>query len=87
MKAVRKTVDMIAVFHRGEPPEPIKFRYERDDGREYEIRIDKVVDLRAETYGSAKNYIYRCQSLMGRRERVYEIRYLGGEARWELYKI
>ena len=86
MKMLRQPVDMIAVFHKEEPPEPYKFRYNRE-GRDYEIKVDKVVDISREHYGNTRNYIYRCQSIIGRRERVYELRFIGSSVTWELYKI
>ncbi len=86
MKAVRTTVDMIAVFHGKEPPEPFRFRYAWD-GEEHEIKVGEVLDLRKESSGNTKNYIYKCRSLVGRREQVYELRYIGSDVRWELYKI
>ena len=86
MKMIRADVDMITVFHRGEPPEPYKFRYSKN-GREYEIKVDKVLDLRKEYFGNTKNYIYKCHSLIGRRQRIYELKYIGSDVRWELMKI
>lgn len=86
MKMLRQPVDMIAVFHKNEPPEPYKFRCSRE-GRDYEIKVEKVVDIALEQYGNTKNYIYRCQSIIGRRERVYELKYIGSKVSWELYKI
>ena len=86
VKMVRATVDMIAVFHKGEPPEPFRFRYMKD-GIEHNIKVGKVLDLRKEQYGNTKNYIYKCQSIIGRRERVYELKYVGSDVRWELRKI
>jgi len=86
VKAVRTTVDMVAVFRMGEPPEPVKFRF-IDDGKSYTVRVDKVLDLKKVNYGNTKTYTYKCKSLIGRRERIYELRYIGSDIRWELYKI
>ena len=83
---VRATIDMIAVFHKGEPPEPVRFRY-TFDGKEYVIKVGRVLDLRKEQYGQTKSFIYWCQSLIGRRERIYELKYDGRNVRWELLKI
>ena len=80
------TVDMVAVFRMGEPPEPVKFRY-YEDGQPVTVRVGKVLDLRKVIYGNTKTYTYKCQSIIGRRERVYELKYIGSELRWELYKI
>ena len=53
VKALRTTVDMIAIFRMGEPPEPVRFRYFHD-GRGYEIKVDKVLDLKSTVYGNTK---------------------------------
>ncbi|MBR2547356.1 MAG: hypothetical protein IKF07_04105 [Eubacterium sp.] len=86
MKMLRQQVDMIAVFHKNEPPEPYKFRYTRD-GKDFDIKVDKVLDITLDHYGNTRNYTYRCQSIIGRRERVFELKYIGSSVTWELYKI
>ena len=86
MKMVNATVDMIAVFRKKEPPEPYRFRYNKN-GIDYDIKVGKVVDLKKVTYGNTKNYVYTCSSMIGRRERIYELRYIGSDVRWELHKI
>ena len=86
MKLVRATVDMIAIFRKKEPPEPVRFRYTTYDKRELEVKVGKVVDLRKEYVGEYLNYIYQCKSLIGRRERSYELKYDGRGARWELVR-
>ena len=85
MKLIRAPIDMIAVFHKNEPPEPVRFRYQ-GDGKMWEIKVDKVVDLERRIYGNTMDYTYTCKSVIGRRQRVYEIRYNGQEVRWELYR-
>ena len=86
MKMLRQPVDMIAVFHKDEPPEPYRFRYTKD-GRDFVIKVDKVLDIEQDQYGNTRNYTYRCQSIIGRRERVFELKYIGSKVCWELYKI
>ena len=86
MKLLRQPIDMIAVFHKNEPPEPYRFRYTKN-GRDYMIKVDKVLDISLDHYGNARDYTYRCQSIIGRRERVFELRFIGSSVTWELYKI
>ena len=86
MKMIRSTVDMIAIFRKAEPPEPVRFRYSYMK-KDYEIKVGQVVDLRKEYEGEHRNYIYQCKSLIGRRERTYELKYDGRDARWELVRI
>lgn len=85
MKLLRAPIDMIAIFHENEPPEPVRFRYRRD-GHCWEVKVDKVIDLSRRIYGNTKDYTYVCQSVIGRRQRTYELRYNGEAVRWELYK-
>ena len=87
MKLIRSTVDMIAIFRKSEPPEPVRFRYTALDKRVFDIKVGQVVDLRKEYVGEYKNYIYKCKSLIGRRERTYELKFDGRDARWELVRI
>ena len=42
MKLVRSTVDMIAVFRKAEPPEPVRFRYNYLN-KDYEIKVGIIV--------------------------------------------
>ena len=59
MKCVRSTVDMIAIFRKSEPPEPVRFRYISYDKKQLEIKVGKVIDLRREYVGEHINYIYK----------------------------
>ena len=84
MKTVRSTVDMIAVFRGGEVPEPYRFKFKRFDGKVFNIKVDRVVDLCIKRHNYTKDVIYTCESLYGRRLLKYELRYLGSDVRWEL---
>ena len=52
MKAIRATVDMVAVFRSGELPEPVRFRYEDREGKETVIKVGEVTDLRIDRYST-----------------------------------
>ncbi len=95
MRIVAEPVDMIARFssadgiERGKeiPPVPCKFRYTDIAGIPREIRVDRVISSELAVSGGVRSYIYRCQSLTEDIEKVYELKYIIGECRWELYKI
>ena len=87
MKAIRSTVDMVAVFRCGELPEPVKFRYTDGNGKETVIKVDAVLDLSIDRISSGNNITYTCRSLVGRRQIQYDLRYIGRDIRWELYKM
>ena len=94
MKIVSEPVDMIAKFavsegkrRSAEKPIPCKFRYTDLAGISREIHVDKVVSSESAVSGGVKAYIYRCQSIIENMEKIYELKYIIGECRWELYKI
>ena len=95
MKIVSEPVDMIAKFtsagdrgeKNGEKPVPRKFRYTDIAGVSREVRIDRIISADPGIFGGVRAYIYRCQSVIGNTEKIYELKYIIGECRWELYKI
>ena len=87
MKAVYANLDMIAVFRYGEVPRPHRFRYVGRDGNRIEIKVDKVVMHEVKDYNTSKDVIYRCSSVLEGREILYEIKLIGRELRWVLWKI
>lgn len=95
MKIVSEPVDMIARFtsagdrgeKNGEKPVPCKFRYTDIAGVSREVRIDRIISAYPGIFGGVRAYIYRCQSVIGNTEKIYELKYIIGECRWELYKI
>ena len=94
MKIVAEPVDMIAEFASGdrrcgssEKPLPCKFRYTDLAGIAREIYVDRVIHSELAVSGGVRSYIYRCQSVVENIEKIYELKYIIGECRWELYKI
>ena len=95
MRIVSEPVDMIAKFASSgsraskseEKPVPCKFRYTDIAGISREIRIDKIISADLSISGGVRAYIYRCQSVVENVEKIYELTYIIGECRWELYKI
>ena len=87
MKIVSRPVEAVAVFYRGEYPEPRKFRYEDRDGVRKTISVDKILESEPLRFGSVEFILYRCQSFVRGRDVRYELKYILKDARWELYKI
>lgn len=93
MKVVAEPVEMIARFsssgengaERG--PVPCKFRYRDVAEILREIRVDKVLNTELTAFGGVRSYIYRCQSVVEETEKIYELKYVIPDCRWELYKI
>ena len=51
------------------------------------IKVGEVTDLKIDRYSNGKNITYTCTSLVGRRQLKYELKYIGNDIRWELYKV
>jgi hypothetical protein len=87
VKILSEPIDVIVKFKGKEKPVPYKFRYLGEEEAYHEIKIDKVITIEETKIAGIKSYIYRCQSQMKGMEKIYEIKYIIGECRWELYKI
>lgn len=86
MKILSEPIDAMVKFKGKEKPLPYKFRY-MDDEVYHEIKIDKIMTIEETKIAGIRSYIYRCQSQIKGVEKIYEIKYIIGECRWELYKM
>lgn len=87
MKIVAKPVDAIAVFTAGEPPRPYKFRFYQDSGERTEVTVGSIYSIERSRLAGIDALVYTCQSEVGCKEKLYQLKYITGEYRWELYKI
>lgn len=87
MKILAQPVDIIVKFIVKEKPTPIKFRYQNDDGKEIEIKIDKVIKIEEIREVGFKTYIYHCQSKIGGVDRRLELKYILDKCSWQLFKM
>ena len=87
MKICSKPIDAFVKFKGVEKPSPYKFRYLDEDEVYHEIKIDKVITIEETKIAGINSYVYRCQSQIKGIEKLYEIKYIIGECRWELYKM
>ena len=89
MKLLTEPIDAIVRFRAAGDgmPRPYKFRYKDEYDNAYEVRIDRISQIKEWRYAGKRSFIYRCTSNICGSERTYEIRYLVDECRWELYKM
>ena len=80
-------VDVVAVFYRDERPEPCRFRFVASDENVCTVRVDMILAVEESRTLKSRIILYRCQSSVYGRERIYELRYFVDAARWELYKM
>ena len=89
MKIVAKPVAMIATFSsdRSRKPVPYKWRFYRDSGEKVEVVVDMIQTVEESRIAGIDALIYTCQSKILDRECIYQLKYIIGQYRWELYKV
>lgn len=89
MKILSEPIDAIVTFKAegNNKPRPYKFRYRDRDSNTYEVKIEKIFHVEEWKFAGVKSIVYRCSSMICGVEKLYEIRYIIEECRWELYKM
>lgn len=89
MKILAEPIDAIVTFkaEKNDKPRPYKFRYTDKDSNVYEVKIEKIFQVDEWKFAGIKSLVYRCSSVICGVEKLYEIRYIIDECRWELYKM
>lgn len=82
MKVVSKQIEVVAYFDIDGSIKPIKFRIEEVETYKV-IKIEKVVSTQLED----KMLIFKCNSTIGDREIIFEIKYDIEKFTWVLWKI
>ena len=82
MKVISKEIEVIAYFDTDGSIKPIKFRIEEADTYKV-IKIEKVISTQWED----KLLIFKCNSTIGDREIMFEIKYDIENFTWLLWKI
>ncbi len=87
MKIVAKPIDVVAVFTGGKKPVPYKFKFYEDSGERVEVSIDRIQCVEESRLAGIPALIYTCQSEICGIEKIYQLKYIIGQYRWELYKV
>jgi len=87
MKILAEPIDAIVKFKGKEKPTPYKFRYSDKDEVYHEIKIDKILMVEETKLAGIKSIIYLCQSEIQGVAKLYELKYIISDYRWELYKM
>lgn len=81
-----KDIEILATFKQEEYPVPLRFKVETENGP-LVLRVGEIICCRPEKKAGIPAYIYECCSVIGKRRRRYELKYIIQDARWFLYKI
>ena len=87
MKRIQRDIDVLATFRVGEPPEPHRFRVKDRNEQVHVLKIGKILDITKEKFLGYDIWTYKCQGIIGRQERVYEMQFNVQKAQWQLVKI
>ena len=87
MKILAEPIDAIVKFKGAERPIPYKFRYNDGDGTPHEVKVDQVLVCDETKLAGIRTLVYRCQSVVNGEAKLYELKYIIQDCRWELYKM
>ena len=86
MKIVAKPIDVVAVFAGHKKPVPYKFKYYEDSGERIAVSVDRIQCVEESRLAGIHAFIYTCQSEICGIEKIYQLKYIIEQCRWELYK-
>jgi len=87
VKAMVKPVDVIAWFNESGTPCPIRFRINNENETKQVINVDRVMFVEKEILAGNPMLVFRCQSLINRIEKVYELKFEINTCKWFLWKM
>lgn len=87
MEIIAKPVEMVAWFTEDGRPNPVRFRFENEDGAFTMFKVDKILYTCTEKLAGNIMLVFRCQSTIGSVEKVFELKYEIRTCRWILFKM
>jgi len=87
LKIVAKPIDMVAWFTKDGCPNPVRFRFENEENTYSTIKVDRVITKDTERLAGNSMIVFKCQSIIGSSEMVYEIKYELSTCKWVLFKV
>jgi len=87
MKVLAKPVEMVAWFTENGTPNPVRFRIKNEDQSTTIIKIDKVIFKEKEKLAGNDMIVFRCQGMISKTQKIFELKYELSSCKWMLYKI
>lgn len=87
MKILAEPIEAIVKFKSKEKPIPYKFRYTDREEMSHEVKVERILMVEETKLAGIRAFIYRCQSEINGTLKLYELKYLVSDCRWELYKM
>jgi hypothetical protein len=87
MKILALPIEMVSYTDSKGSIKPIRFRMQVEDEHMQVVKIDKVIVKELEKLAGNNMIVFKCQSLIGGVERLFEVKYELNTCRWMLFKI
>jgi hypothetical protein len=87
MKTYMKPIKMIAWFAEDGAITPVSFQIIGHEQEYVTVPIDKIIVRNEEKLAGNKMLIFRCQSVINKLEKIYELKYEPNKCKWWLWKI
>lgn len=87
MKVIAKSVEMVSWTDTNGNINPVRFRIANKDESISVIKIDKVITKDKEKLASNNMLVYKCQSVINKVDRQYELKFELSSCKWMLWKI
>jgi hypothetical protein len=87
MKIVAKPIEVISVTDTKGTITPLRFRLILEVGSNQVIKIDKVITRELEKLAGNLMISFKCQSLIGDEQKLFELKYELSTSKWKLFKI
>jgi hypothetical protein len=87
MKTLAKPIDMVCWFEKTGMPHPVRFKISREDESEAVIKVDKVITVDKERLAGNEMLVFKCQSVINKTQRVFELKYELSTCKWILFKM
>lgn len=87
MKILAKYVDMLSWGDKNGNLHPIRFRYSAEDEENVVIKVAKVIQVTNEKLAGNNMLVFRCQSIIGGINKVFELKYELSTCKWILFKL
>ncbi len=86
MKLRNQQIDMISWTSKEGIVTPVRFRME-EDGETIVIKVSHIIRTDKNMFAGTPTLIFRCSSVIGGTEKLYELTYNCGNQQWLLKKI
>ncbi|MFY9214643.1 MAG: hypothetical protein WAO45_07975 [Tissierellaceae bacterium] len=87
MKVLMKPIEMIAWFNEGEYPIPLRYRIKSEDMSNVVVKVDRIIFKEEEKLAGNRMFLYRCEGIINKNQKIFELKYELSTCKWYLYKI